>query len=57
MTKADGTGDYNISKALFVQYIEEWLNKFAHFSFTEFSKIFGILGKIADDYEAEARTG
>ena len=55
MTKVDGTGDYSISKALFVQYIEEGLNGFAHFSFAEFSKIFDTLKKIADDYEAEVR--
>lgn len=55
VTKVDGTGDYSISKALFVQCIEEGLNEFAHFSFAEFSKIFDTLGKIADDYMTEAQ--
>lgn len=57
VTKVDGTGDYSISKAFFVQYIEEGLNGFDHFSFAEFSKIFDTLKKIADDYEAELREG
>jgi hypothetical protein len=49
ITNADGTGDYSISKARFVESIEQGKPGFADFSFTEFQKIFDIFSKIEAD--------
>ena len=49
VTKTDGTGDYSISKARFVECIEENIPGFDCISFSEFSKIFDVLKKIKMD--------
>ena len=49
VTKADGTGDYSISKARFVECIEQGVVGFSDISFAEFNKIFDIIKKILDD--------
>ncbi len=56
VTKADGSGDYSISKARFVELIEKEEGKFALFSFEEFRKIFKVLDRIKQAAEAE-KTG
>lgn len=53
VTKVDGTGDYSISKARFVECIEENLENFSDISFSEFSKIFDVIDKIYTDYANE----
>ena len=49
VTKVDATGDYSISKARFVQAIEEDAEGFKEFSFDEFKKIFDVLSSIMTD--------
>lgn len=49
VTKVDGSGDYSISKARFVECIESGQEGFTDFSFEEFSKIFDILTRIKND--------
>lgn len=49
VTNSDGTGDYSISKARFVESIEQNKEGFAEFSFAEFNKIFDIFNKIELD--------
>lgn len=51
VSNADGSGDYSISKARFVECIEQGKEGFVDFSFNEFSKIFDILTKIKADNE------
>lgn len=48
VTKEDGTGDYSLSKARFVECIEQCEKEFADFSFQEFHKIFQILKEICE---------
>ena len=49
VTKTDGTGDYSISKAAFVQCIENNEEGFCDISFNEFIKIFNVIEKIVAD--------
>lgn len=49
VTNEKGTGDYSISKARFVESIEQGKPGFADFSFAEFQKIFDIFSKITAD--------
>ena len=49
VTKYDGTGDYSISKAAFVQSIQENKAGFSDISFSEFSKIFDTISTIVTD--------
>ena len=49
VTAIDASGDYSISKALFVDCIEKQKNGFQNFSFAEFHKIFDVLIKIEND--------
>lgn len=49
VTKADGTGDFSISKARFVEAIESNKDGFVDFSFGEFRKVFDILERIAKE--------
>ena len=49
VTKYDGTGDYSISKAAFVQSIQENKEGFSEISFSEFSKIFDTISTIVTD--------
>lgn len=53
VTKEDGTGDYSISKARFVECIERNLPGFDSISFEEFRKIFDVLTKIKEDSALE----
>lgn len=48
ITKIDGSGDYSLSKARFVECIENNEAGFSQISFNEYSKIFDILHKIID---------
>lgn len=52
VTKADGTGDYSISKARFVECIEKNIPGFDIISFEEFRKIFAVLNKIKAEYDS-----
>ena len=52
VTKADGSGDYSLSKAAFVQCIENNEQDFSSISFNEFAKIFNVIEKIIADYNA-----
>lgn len=52
ITNADGTGDYSISKARFVESIEQGKPGFVDLSFAEFQKIFDIFLKIDADSKA-----
>lgn len=49
VTNKDGNGDYSISKAVFVQCIENDEDRFSTISFDEFVKIFDIISKIVID--------
>lgn len=49
VTNPDGTGDYSISKARFVENIQNECADFKDFSFDEFQKIFDILAQIYQD--------
>lgn len=49
VTDLDGSGDYSISKARFVECIENETGNFSNFSFQEFLKIFELLERIAKD--------
>ena len=53
VTKIDGSGDYSLSKAAFVQCIERNEQDFSVISFNEFTKIFAVIEKIITDYTAE----
>ena len=53
VTKTDGSGDYSLSKAAFVQCIERNEQDFSVISFNEFTKIFAVIEKIITDYTAE----
>lgn len=53
VTNIDGSGDYSISKARFVEYVEEGKGDFANFSFHEFLKIFELLERIVKDSETD----
>lgn len=46
VTKQNGDGDYSLSKAAFVQCIENDDESFGEISFDEFSKIFDVIAKI-----------
>ena len=46
MTRTDGSGDYSLSKAGFVKCIENNDPGFEEISFSEFKKIFEVIGKI-----------
>lgn len=48
VTREDGAGDYSLSKARFVECIEQREKEFADFSFQEFQKIFQILKEICE---------
>lgn len=50
VTNINGTGDYSISKARFVECIENNVENFKEISFGEFVKIFNIIDKIYSDY-------
>ncbi|QTE71590.1 AAA family ATPase [Clostridiales bacterium FE2011] len=50
VTNLDGTGDYSISKARFVDAIKEDREGFKDISFAEFEKIFSVLEKISQDF-------
>lgn len=56
VTNSDGTGNYSISKARFVESIEQDKEKFANLSFAEFQKIFDILAKIDADSKTTGAT-
>lgn len=49
VTKLDGTGDFSLSKAMFVRAIAEEKEGFKKISFLEFRKIFDVLQEIAND--------
>ena len=53
VTKIDGTGDYSISKARFVECLEQNAPGFSEISFAEFAKIFDVLRKIKQDITKE----
>ena len=55
VTKTDGTGDFSISKARFVECIETEKPNFSTISFAEFSKIFAVLDKISNDFQVETQ--
>lgn len=46
VTKQNGDGDYSLSKAAFVQCIENNDENFREISFNEFNKIFAVIAKI-----------
>ena len=50
VTKVDGSGDYSISKMKFVDCIKNNEAGFSNISFSEFSKIFDIIGQIEKDF-------
>ena len=49
VTETNGNGDYSISKAAFVNCIEQERDGFKDFSFAEFQKIFDVLQDIKQD--------
>jgi len=49
VTKTDGTGDYSLSKARFVEYIQNNIPGFDKISFSEFKRIFDVLERIFED--------
>ena len=49
VTKEDGSGDYSISKAKFVECIENNVDGFSEISFSEFHKIFDVIQEIIQD--------
>ncbi len=49
VTKKDGTGDYSISKAKFVECIQNNIPGFDMISFAEYKKIFEVLRRISED--------
>ncbi len=53
VTKYDGSGDYSISKAAFVECIKNDEGEFRNISFNEFSKIFDIIKLIEEDAEGD----
>lgn len=53
VTKYDGSGDYSISKAAFVECIKNDEGEFKNISFNEFSKIFDIIKLIEEDAEGD----
>lgn len=53
VTNIDGSGDYSISKARFVEFVEGGKGDFANFSFHEFFKIFELLERIIKDSETD----
>lgn len=54
VTKRDGTGDYSISKAMFVKSIEDNNEGFSNISFAEFKKIFDVVEDIIKDQASNA---
>jgi len=53
VTRQDGTGDYSISKAAFVENIKKGQGAFASISFEEFRKIFDVIREIMEDNEEQ----
>ena len=53
VTKYDGSGDYSISKAAFVECIKNDEGEFKNISFNEFLKIFDIIKLIEEDAEGD----
>lgn len=53
VTKEDGSGDYSISKAKFVECIENNVEGFSEISFSEFHKIFDVIQRIIQDNNAQ----
>lgn len=49
VTNAEGTGDYSISKTVFVESIANGIEGFTDISFSEFQKIFDLIGRIVQN--------
>ena len=57
VTKQNGDGDYSLSKAAFVQCIEDGEEGFAEISFNEFNKIFAVIAKIVNHCSGDMQGG
>lgn len=55
VTKQNGDGDYSLSKAAFVQCIENNDESFREISFNEFNKIFAVIAKIVTHCNGDAQ--
>ena len=53
--KTDGSGDYSISKAKIVEYIDSGEEGFSEISFGEFRKIFDVISQIEFDNSAQSQ--